>query len=392
MFSSRVPTSLEANALSRALRAARAASRPLIDLTVTNPTRVGIEYPDALLEALRSPAALDYHPAPFGLRPAREAVALDYARRDIVIPPDRIVLTSSTSEAYSVLFKLLCEPSGDAVLAPAPSYPLFEHLTRLDGVSPIPYVLEYHGRWTLDAGSLDAAWTPRTRALIAVTPNNPTGSILTTPELDELATRCADRAAALILDEVFADYPLGDAVDRQTPAVQAQNRRDFLTFRLGGLSKSAGLPQMKLGWIGVEGPDAQVAAALERLEFICDAYLSVSTPVQAAAPALIEHGASVRRQIAGRVRGNYARLRQLGRDYPSVDVLAAEGGWSAVLRVPSNKAEEELVLELVERDSVVVHPGFFFDFPSEAFLVLSLLPPSPVFDEGIGRLLARVGS
>lgn len=390
MFSSRVPASLETNAMSRAVRAARAASRPLIDLTLANPTKAGFDYPQTLLAAVASAAALNYEPSPFGLWTAREAVARDYARRGIVIPPERIVLTSSTSEAYSLLFKLLCEPSADAVLTPAPSYPLFEHLTRLDGVSPISYALAYHGRWMLEHGSIEAAWTTRAKAVLAVTPNNPTGSVLSVDDFAWLASFCASRNAALILDEVFAGYPLTENGAGQTGAHSRPVNLQCLTFRLGGLSKSAGLPQMKLGWIGVEGPEVHVVGALERLEFICDAYLSVSTPIQVAAPLLIEEGASVRRQIAARVRGNYDRLCQLAGVHPSVDVLAADAGWSAVLRVPARRSEEELVLDLLEREGIVAHPGFFFDFPSEAFLVLSLLPPARIFEDGVARLLAHV--
>jgi alanine-synthesizing transaminase len=392
MFSSRVPRSLEANALSRAVREARAAGRQLIDLTVTNPTRAGFDYPDALLRGLQSPDALRYEPEPFGLMAAREAVARDYARRGVAVAPDRVVLTSSTSEAYSLLFKLLCDPSGDRVLTPVPSYPLFEHLTRLDGVSTSAYALEYHGRWVLEMSSVEAAWTSRTRAVLAVSPNSPTGSRLHASEEYARAAACASRGAALIVDEVFADYPLngagfdaGHATHEQTDAGSSRP----LTFRLGGLSKSAGLPQVKLGWIAIEGSERDVAAALDRLEFICDAYLSVSTPVQIAAPALIQDGAAVRRQIADRVRGNYARLRELSAGSPSIEVLAADAGWSAVLRVPARRSEEALVLDLLERDAVVAHPGFFFDFPREAFLVVSLLPEPALFEEGIMRILDR---
>lgn len=379
--------------MSRALGAAKAAARPLIDLTATNPTKAGFAYSEALLAALNSRSALVYEPTPFGLWPAREAAAREYLRRGIGIPTERILLTSSSSEAYSLLFKLLCESAGDAVLTPAPSYPLFEHLTRLDGVAPVPYTLEYHGRWTLDAASVDAAWSARTRAVLAVSPNNPTGSSLSIRELEQLSVRCAERDAALVVDEVFADYPLAPSLEPRAPSPQSpvpSPQSPCLTFRLGGLSKSAGLPQVKLGWIAVEGPDALVDAALERLEFICDAYLSVSTPVQTAAAELIDQGAHVRRQIGARVRGNYGRLRELAAPHACVEVLTADAGWSAVVRVPARRSEAQLVLDLLERDMVVVHPGFFFDFPQEAFLVLSLLPPASVFEEGTVRLLERV--
>ena len=391
MFSTRVPSNLTHNALALALRAAKAASRPLIDLTVSNPTRAGFDYPDALLQSLASAQSLVYEPEPFGLSSAREAVAREYARRGLAVDPERIVLTSSTSEAYSLLFKLLCEPAGDNVLTPTPSYPLFEHLTQLDGVTPVPYALEYEGRWVLDGASVENALTRRTRAVLAVSPNNPTGSCLSRVEQNLLSKACATRGAALILDEVFADYWL------TTPQPSEEEERadgevPCLTFRLGGLSKSVGLPQAKLGWFSVEGPDVEVREALTRLEFICDAYLSVSTPVQVAAPELIARGASMRSQIAERVRGNYSRLGQLIAPHPALEVLVAEAGWSAVLRVPARTSEEEVVLELLDRDNVVVHPGFFFDFPREAFLVVSLLPPGPIFEEGIARIANRLTS
>ena len=391
MFSSRTPERLEPNSLFHALERARAAARPLIDLTLTNPTEAGIEFPPAIFAPLSTPAVAAYRPQPFGLRAARAAVAADYARRGAAIDPDRIVLTASTSEAYSLLFKLLCAPSGDSVLVPAPSYPLFEHLTRLDGVTPVAYRLDYDVRWRVNLDSVDAAWQRTTRALLAVSPNNPTGSIVTPPELAALAGRCASRDAALIVDEVFADYPLDRAADREDGDTAVTADPPCLLFRLGGLSKSAGLPQLKLGWIAVEGPDAIVAHALQRLELICDTYLSVSTPVQVAAPDLIAAGAGVRRQIAARVRENYDELRRVNTDRPAVEVLPAEAGWSAVLRSPARGTEEEIMLDLLERDAVVVHPGFFFDFPREAFFVFSLLPPLDVFRDGVQRVMEYVG-
>lgn len=382
MFSSRVPGELQPNRFARAVARAREAQRTLIDLTVTNPTGAGIPYPPSMLDCLADAAAIRYEPRPFGLMTAREAVSADYARRGLCVPAEQIVLTASTSEAYSLLFKLLCE-SGDEVLVPVPSYPLFEHLTRLDGIRATPYRLGYHGRWLVELDTVDAAWSARVRALLAVSPNNPTGSTLSTDELGALVGRCARRDAALILDEVFADYSL--AGEGEAVAVLA----DCLCFRLGGLSKSAGLPQVKLGWIAVQGPARLVAAALERLELICDTYLSVSTPVQVGALSLIAAGAAVRAAIAERIRANYATLRALAASYPASEVLHADAGWSAVVRVPSTRPEEELVLELLERDGVMVHPGFYFDLPHEAFVVVSLLVEPAAFREGIRRLLER---
>lgn len=384
MFASRVPGALAINRLSAAVAAHRGAGRRLLDLTATNPTMVGITYPGELLAGLADARSLAYRPEPFGMRPAREAVTRDYARRGTSVAVDRVVLTASTSEAYSLLFKLLCEPAGDDVLVPAPSYPLFDHLAQLDGVRPRQYALEYHGRWELDEQSLDAAWTSRTRAVLAVSPNNPTGSVLGPHEVDALALRCASRDAAFVVDEVFADYRLDGAAPGSLDGGQA------LTFRLGGLSKSAGLPQVKLGWIAVDGPDALVAAALDRLELICDTYLSVSTPVQAAAADLIERGGVVREAIAARVTRNYHALRGAAANHPSVELLPAEAGWSAVLRIPAHRTEEDTVLDVLDTCDTLVHPGFFFDFPHEAFLVVSLLPDPPTFDEGVRRVLEHV--
>ena len=390
MFSSRVIGHRATNRLARAVADHRRFGRPLFDLTVANPTTVGIAYPPRILAPLSDAAALTYAPAAFGLRAAREAVARDYDRRGTGVAtdagggvdPGRIVLTASTSEAYSLLFKLLCEPAGDDVLVPVPSYPLFDHLTALDGVHPVPYALEYHGRWEVDLDGVDAAWTSRTRAVLAVTPNNPTGSLLTSSELAQLADRCRARDAALIVDEVFADYPLASAAAAPPPAPSSA-----LTFRLGGLSKSAGLPQVKLGWILLDGPDALVQDALDRLELIADTYLSVSTPVQAAAARLIADGAMVRDAIQCRICANLARLRAATGRVPSLELLNAEGGWSAVLRVPARESEEEMVLELLDRHDTLVHPGFFFDFAHEAYMVVSLLPDPDVFAHGTERLL-----
>jgi alanine-synthesizing transaminase len=385
VFSTRVPADRHPNDLSRALASARARG-PVADLTVTNPTAVGIDYPADLLSGLSDPAALSYRPAPLGLRDAREAIAGAYARRGLRIDSDRIVLTSSTSEAYSILFKLLCEPGRSSVLTPVPSYPLFEHLTRLDGVTPHPYALEFHGSWTVDLDGLDRAWTADTRAVLAVSPNNPTGSVIRDAEAGGLTARCADRGAALILDEVFCDYPLC----RPFPEPRAFSAPDCLLGRLGGLSKSVGLPQVKLGWIALDGPAGLVAEAMDRLELICDTYLSVSTPVQIAARSLLERGAVVRDRILERLRLNHTALGAIITGEGGATVLPADGGWSAVIRVPATRPEERLVTELLEQDAVAVHPGYFFDFPHEAFLVVSLLPEPGVFARGVQLVQDRI--
>jgi len=385
MFSTRVPEDRRPNALARTLAAARARG-PVIDLTVSNPTRVGIRYPADLLDGLANPAALTYEPAPFGRRDAREAIAETYARRGLRIPAGRIVLTSSTSEAYSLLFKLLCDPGHSDVLTPVPSYPLFDHLTRLDGVRQGRYALEFHGAWTIDLEALDRAWTSETRAVLAVSPNNPTGSVIREDDAAELVARCAERNAALILDEVFCDYPLASAFEER----RALDAPACLLSRLGGLSKTIALPQVKLGWIALDGPPDLVDEALDRLELICDTYLSVSTPVQVAVRALLDKGASVRRQVLDRLRANEATLRATIDGRSGATVLPTDGGWSAVIRVPATRTEEALVLDLLEQDSVVVHPGYFFDFPHEAFLVVSLLPEPAVFARGARLIQDRL--
>ncbi len=387
MPSSRLPTDLTPNAVTRTLAELQARGVQVIDLTESNPTRAGIEYPPGLLDALADPRALTYEPNPLGLPSARAAVAADFARRGLTVDPATIALTASTSEAYSLLFKLLCD-AGDEVLVPRPSYPLFEHLAGLESVTAVPYTLEGHGSWRIDVASLGEAFGPRTRAVLVVSPNNPTGSWLHRADLADLSALCADRELALIGDEVFADYPLGESPYKASVLEQ----RDVLTFALGGLSKSAGLPQVKLGWIAVAGPTSKVTPALQAYEVIADTYLSVSTPVQVAAPALIERGETVRASIRARTRRNLDVLRAKVKAFPALAVLPVEAGWSAIIQVPSFRSEESLVLDLLERDHVLVHPGYFFDFPSEAFVIISLLVEPRAFDAGIARVLSRATS
>jgi alanine-synthesizing transaminase len=400
MFSSRLPSSLAPNALTQAAQALRARGVAWIDLTETNPTAVGLEYPTDVLLALAHPNARRYTPEARGLRVAREAIAGDYARRGRQVSADRVVVTASTSEAYSILFKLLCDP-GDAVLVPQPSYPLFDLLARLEAVALRPYRLVDHDGWSIDRQTvLDAlqAMTSAVRAVLVVSPNNPTGSILRRADADWLAAECARRDVALIVDEVFADYPLAarSAADRPIPddpladSSLTSPNAPCLTFSLGGLSKSAGLPQLKLGWIAAGGPDALVGQSLERLDVICDTYLSVSTLVQAAAPAFIEAGAGIRSAIQARVRRNLEALRETLRARPEMTLLEPDAGWSAVWRIPAIESEEALVLRLLTESHVLVHPGYFFDFAREAFLVTSLLPQPQAFDDGIGRVMAGI--
>ena len=380
----RLPSSLEPNALARLMRAKRRSGASIADLTESNPTRVGLTYPADLLAPLAEARALTYDPQPLGMWSARAAVAADFRRRGIVISADRVALTSSTSEAYALLFKLLCD-AGDSVLVPQPSYPLFEHLTQLELVEATPYALEYHGAWRIDIESVRRVMSDRVRAILIVSPNNPTGSFLHRDDLAQLSEIAATANVPLIGDEVFADYRL----DGNAAATHVLADADVLAFSLGGLSKSAGLPQLKLGWIGFGGPSHRLDAILRRYEIIADTYLSVSTPIQAAAAEFIENGATIRAQIVARIKRNLESLRAQAAAFPSINVLPVEGGWSAVIQVPSVGPEEALVLELLEKDDVVVHPGYFFDFDREAFIVVSLLVEPTVFDKATARVLTR---
>ena len=367
MFSSRLDWNFQTNRLSALLKT----RRHVLDLTESNPTRAGFEYPgEEILGALADARALRYDPEPRGLLSAREAVAKYYGD----VPASRILLTASTSEAYAYLFKLLCDP-GDEILSPRPSYPLFEFLAGLESVRVVQYPLRYDGAWHIDFHALEKAITPRTRAIVVVNPNNPTGSFLKREERAKLE----QFGIPILSDEVFSDYAFSSSDSCVRSLTGAAN---VLTFSMSGLSKIAGLPQMKLGWIVASGPGHE--AALDRLELIADTYLSVATPVQIALPRLLEAAVGVRGQITKRTQANLALLKSVARP------LHVEGGWYAILQVPRTKSEEDWAMELLDRHDVLVQPGFYFDFESEAFLVLSLLTPPDVFAEGLKRVLAEV--
>lgn len=383
MFSRRTGWDRTENPLARRLSELRAGGAPLIDLTESNPTRCGFAYPaERILPALAQPEGLVYAPDPRGLLPAREAVARHLAKDGISVDPGELLLTASTSEAYAWLFKLLCDP-GDAVLAFSPSYPLFEYLTALESVELAHAALIGEGGWAVDVDEVRRSAPERTRAVIAVNPANPTGQFLRQSELDALLALCAERGWAFLCDEVFGGYGFGEDPERVRSV--AGRESPALTFSLSGLSKAAGLPQLKLGWICVGGPPAERAEALARLELIADSYLSVNTPVQLAAGALLEAGAEVRRQIRERVLWNRTALEAARPEDAPWDVLPAEGGWYAVLRLPRSLDEEETCLRLLEA-GVVVQPGYFFDFASGSYLVVSLLPAEDAFAEGARRL------
>jgi alanine-synthesizing transaminase len=383
MYSSRFHWDLRPNRISCALAEKRRQGATILDLTESNPTRAGFVYPADILNAFADERILRYEPHPAGWREAREAVAGYYAARGIGVEPDRILLTASTSEAYAYLFKLLTD-TGDEVLVPRPSYPLFEFLATMESVTVRSYPLVYYGGWAIDWEGLLAALNGRTRAIVLVNPNNPTGSFLKTGELERLTELSAEREIALISDEVFADYAFGDDPER-APTVAHLDRG--LAFSLSGLSKIAGLPQMKLGWIVIAGAHEERRLARERLEWIADTYLSVGTPVQCAAARLLSAGESVRDQIRRRTIENLAFVRRAVAG-TQISLLTVEGGWYAILQVPRTRSEEGWALDLLDRANVLVQPGFFFDFETEAFLVLSLLTSSAVFQEGLNRLLA----
>lgn len=383
-FSRRVPNDQCPNRLS-AVRARL--GDPPFDLTESNPTRCGIPYPVDLLRDLADESGLEYRPDPRGPQATRVAIAEYYRSGGSDVTVDRVFLTASTSEAYGFLFKLMADPN-DGVLVPVPSYPLFDHLAHLDGVDPVPYELRSDDGWRPDVAAIEGA-PDRCRALVVVHPNNPTGTLIRSDDRARLARICRDRGWALIADEVFLPFPLAGSA---APSASFVANQSCLGFTLGGLSKSIGLPQVKLAWIVVSGPKRDAEAAAERLEFVADTYLSVSGPVAGAAAGLLERGAAVRDAILGRCRHNLGELLELATGCPSVDVLRPEGGWSAVVRVPAILGDEDLAVGLLEEHGVAVHPGYLFDFTGDGYLVLSLLPRPRVFTEGVRRLLRFVDS
>jgi len=459
MFSQRTNWRLAQNRFTQAVEDVRARGAKLLDLTASNPTRVGLRYDSAaILKALGSERAMDYDPQAKGLLSAREAVARYYCERFAseesdaashvsAIDPERIVLTASTSEGYSYVFRLLCN-GGDELLVPKPSYPLFEFLADLQDVKLVPYPLIYDHGWQMDFHSLEKVVTPRTRGVVIVHPNNPTGSYVHAEEHVALNEFCRRHGLALIVDEVFLDYELvpsgtkaitqqalNRSAESAAPPKAGTSREDealldhksdgegfgkavllrltgqpkaavptcagqylsfarnceVLTFTLSGLSKISALPQMKVAWVITSGPDEIAAAAMARLEVIADTYLSMNAPMQWAVPELLEQRKDIQRQLLQRVQRNLAALDRQLAARPSCQRLSVEGGWNAVLRVPVTRSDEDLAIELVREHSVLVHPGHFYDFPSDGYLVLSLISPEKEFAEGAGRVLRHLG-
>jgi alanine-synthesizing transaminase len=387
MFSDRTNWKLAQNRFTQALEEARARGAKVLDLTVSNPTRAGLHYDEqAILGSLASPRALDYDPQSKGLREAREAV-LGYYReehdlRDL--DAEQIILTTSTSEGYSFVFRLLCN-AGDELLVPKPSYPLFEFLADLHDVRLVPYELIYDHGWQIDFPSLEKAVTARTRGVVVVHPNNPTGSYVQAAEVEMLHSFCGEHQLAVIADEVFLDYRLGN-----TRHASFAGNREVLTFTLSGLSKIVALPQMKVAWVVTSGPQAEAAEAIDRLEVIADTYLSMNAPMQWATPALLAQRRNLQPQLLERVKANLGELdRQLAAQ-PACQRLRVEGGWYAVLRVPVTRSDEELAVELLNEKSVLVHPGHFYDFPNDGYLVLSLIAPPSEFAEGMTAVLHKL--
>jgi aspartate/methionine/tyrosine aminotransferase len=384
MFSDRTRWNLQENRLSRALAEAKSAGRRILDLTRSNPTECRFNYDEeAILKAFERRELLQYAPEAHGMLGAREAVARYYAGRGDRVGVDDLVLTSGTSEGYSSIFKLLCN-AGDEILIPSPGYPLFDFLADLCDVKLVRYPLLYDHGWQIDFSALKAAASERTRAVVVVHPNNPTGHYASRSEQNELSRFCADRGAAIISDEVFLDFSLG-----------ASNAASFcasdqaLTFTLSGISKICGLPQMKLAWVAVSGPEQQKRGALARLEVIADSYLSVGTPVQVAASALLGTRVEFQQQVMSRVRANLSELDVQLAHQPICQRPELSGGWSVVLRVPALQSDEDLAVRALISKQVSIHPGHFYDFAQEGFLVASLIVPEQEFAEGIRRLLAH---
>ncbi len=383
MFSHRTNWHLAPNALSRAIQDVRASGKEILDLTVSNPTEAGIQLDaEVVLGALVNPEAMRYDPQPRGLLSARKAVCHYYREAHEVfdLHPDRLILTTSTSEAYSYVFRLLCNP-GDEILVPKPSYPLFEFLAGLADVKVVPYPLIYDHGWQIDFDSLYRAATAQSRAVIVVHPNNPTGSYVSTDETAGLNTFCRDYSLALVVDEVFLDYA-HDGASRPSFV----SNTGALTFTLSGVSKISALPQMKLAWLVASGPKDLVEQAGARLEVIADTYLSMNMPVQLAAPVLLEQRKQVQPVLLDRLRVNLEELDHLLAGHPACVRLQTEGGWYAVLRVPALGSDEDLAIDLVRKVGVVVHPGHFYDFSGEGHLVLSLITEPDQFAEGVARI------
>ncbi|HLX13495.1 MAG TPA: pyridoxal phosphate-dependent aminotransferase [Bacteroidota bacterium] len=419
MFSTRTNWHRKPNRLTEAIEQHRKSGKELFDLASSNPTECGIPYPEKeILAAFSNQKTLHYQPDPHGLLSAREAVCEYYHAKNVDIDPPRIFLTASTSEAYANVFKLLCD-AGDEVLVPRPSYPLFEYLAQLNDVELGSYHLRYDGEWHIDLDSVSKAIGKKTRAIALISPHNPTGMFLKKNEYEAIERIAEENNLALIVDEVFSEYGfenqprhpelVSGSINSEMPKPSTQTagkqsaaggrhdglfsvsgRANVLTFTLNGISKMLGLPQMKLGWIAVSGPEKAVSEAVSRLEIICDTYLSVNTPVQVALPPLMKSGAKTRERILDRVRNNYRTLRQTFSEGSACSVLHAEGGWNGIIRVPRTMSDEDRCLKLLNDSGVIIHPGYYYDFDEEGYLVVSLLGEEKIFGEGVKRVAKNI--
>ncbi len=377
LFSDRTPDDLSPNAISRAIEAH--SSKPLLDLTESNPTQCGFEYPASLFLGLSGVQVSLYGPESFGTLGARQAVARYLVSRGQVVKPENLLLTASTSEAYSYLFKLLGNP-GDSFLVPTPGYPLLDHLTRLEAVELLPYHLQMSEGWPVDMKSAQQAAGSNTKGLVVVNPHNPTGCFVSPQDQRELLDLCEARSIAYISDEVFTDYAYQEA----PPTISNPN---VLTFRMGGLSKSLGLPQLKLSWVAMNGPEKILRECRERLELIADTYLSVNTPVQSALGGLLAFAPNIQEQILSRVKANRVFLENHFKPESQIKIWPADGGWYVLVEVLKKGVDEEkLVIDLLEKQQVLVQPGGFYDLPGGCFLVVSLLPRRETFEKGIERI------
>jgi alanine-synthesizing transaminase len=383
MFAGRTNWNLNSNRLSEALARHRAAGKPLLDLTASNPTECGFDYDrQAILRALSNPESLSYDPDPKGLLSARRAVAGYYSAREITVPAEDIILTTSTSEAYSFVFRVLCNP-GDELLIPEPSYPLFSFLADIQDVKLVGYPLLYDHGWQIDFHALQQAITEHTRGVIIVNPNNPTGHFCKSADIEKLNEICSLRQMAIIADEVFLDFNLAENIPRSFAA-----STESLTFTMSGLSKISGLPQMKAAWLTTSGPGELKAQSRARLEVIADTFLSMNTPVQRAMPVFLELRHGFQKQVMARVRKNLAELDAQLSAQNSCARLEVEGGWYAIIRVPAIRSDEDLAIELLNARGVYIHPGHFFDFQSDGHLIVSLITLERDFNEGVKRLLS----
>jgi len=383
-FSKRTAWDIAESTYAAAVREARASGRRVYDLTLSNPTRCGFRYDaEALLGPLRDPRALVYDPDPRGTACAREAVAGYYAGHGAHVAADDLILTTSTSESYSFLFRLLCDPGGEVLVA-RPSYPLFDFLADLDDVRLHPYPLFYDHGWWIDFSELERAITPRTRAILVVHPNNPTGHWTGAGERERLETICVQHGMALIVDEVFLDYPLRELTP--PPRSFACGAHPALTFVLSGLSKIAGLPQMKAAWIAALGPEPERTEALARLEIVADTFLSMNAPVQLAVPSWLAGREAIQGQILERAQGNLATLSRIAEESPGrLRVLEVDAGWSAVLGLPGCVGEADCAERLARERGVIVHPGSFYGMAEAGRVVVSLIGLAEDFASSIQR-------